>query len=138
MDKKEFLKQIRQIDQIILCNQEELKELQEQSTGIGAVDYGKERVRGSISTKEARFTEIVADIIQLKEQIQRDTERMLSIKHLVRTSIEKLESVEERLVLQRKYFLGESWKVVASQLKMSDSAVFRVHQSALEHLVLEI
>lgn len=138
MDKKIFLKQICQIDQLILCNQEELKRLEEQSTGISGGNYSGDRVRGGGFNKEARFTEIVSDMLILREQIEKDTKKMVSLKKIVRSALEKMENVEERLLLQRKYFLGESWKMVAYHLKISDSAVFRLHQSALAHLELEI
>lgn len=137
MCKKEFLKQISQINQVILCNQQELEALTEQSTCIKAVDYARLRVRESISSGEAKFTGIIADMMLLEEQIKKDTEKMLELKQSVRSSIENLENMDERLILQRRYILGETWKEVAGHMELSIAAVYRVHSSALDHLEMK-
>lgn len=118
MNKKEYLKQMARIQQIITCNEQELNDL-EARKGIYA---GTDEEEG---------------IIQLGAKIRGDILRMTEMRDKIRFGLENLVDLEERLVLQRRYLLGETWKEVAYRLEMSESRMFRVHQSALDHLVLD-
>lgn len=134
MTTQEYLSQVKQIDKVLICNQQELQQLRIISTSIAAQDYSKDRVQESGGAREAGFVGIVEQIMQLESKIKEDTEKLVEIRLEIRAKIEHLTNAEERVVLQAKYLLNQSWEEICTTLNLSIRQAQRVHKNALTRL----
>ncbi|MFI3254467.1 MAG: DUF1492 domain-containing protein [Eubacteriales bacterium] len=134
--KKEYLRQMKGIDESIRCNHLELEELQRLATSVGVTDYSKERVKESHGRTEAFFTVTVEKIEEMETKIKSDSFRLFNLKIEIREKIQDLKNNQERAVLQHKYVCGKSWEEVSEDLYVSIATVHRLHRSALEHLCI--
>ncbi len=137
MTKQEYLKQAKGLDLLIRANQEELAQLRDLSTSISAIDYSKIRVEESSTTDQASFTKVVEQILELEEKIQQDTETLMSTKRNIRESIETIPNTEERVVLQLRYLLGQTWEKISEEMNLSVATANRIHETAIKRLQVE-
>lgn len=133
MQAKDYLRQAYRLNELIQCNKQELANLRYLSDDIPGVDYSKDRVQTS-SPHEARFTKIVAKIIDLENAIQADIELLLSLKLEIRTVINAVKDNEERLLLKHRYLNFLSWDDICEQMNVSMRTAHRIHTSALSHV----
>ncbi len=134
MTSQEYLSKAKMFDKVLMCNQQELEQLCIISTGISAFDYSKIKVQESGGAREAGFTGVIEQIILLEEKIKEDTKNLVEVRLAIRTSIENLQSSEERVVLQGKYLLNQSWEEIADTLNLSVRQAQRVHKNALNNI----
>lgn len=131
---KDFLKQIDLLDEMIKCNKQELENLRDLSVSITGGGANDVRVKSSNDVVEARFTNVIHQIMELEKAIVSDTEKALEIKLEVRTAISKLEKSNERLLLNYKYIQGMTWTQVCSAMTIAETTAYRIHGSALKNL----
>lgn len=136
-EKKEFLSRGKGLEQLILCNQQELLSLRSVSTCISAIDYSALKVKRSGEQGRGAFTQIVEQMVLLEEQIKKDTEELACLKGRIRNSICSLQNPEERMILQYKYLLGYTWVEIGEVAHVSEATAHRIHQKGLDHLKVE-
>ncbi len=135
MRAKEYLKQAFRLYDLIQANKDELKELEALSFSIPGTDYTKDRVQSS-PRNDASYTNIIAKIDELERVIKADINAMLTLKFEIREVINNVRDNEERLVLKYRYLNFLSWEEIAIKMNISLRTVFRIHGSALNHVVI--
>lgn len=138
MNKKDYLKQARQLDRLIQCNQQELMELGSLSTSIKTMDYSKIPVMESVSNGEANFAKIIEQMIELEEELLDSIKKSIEVKKEIGNRIESLQDVAERVILREKYLLGNTFEEISEKLNMSISSVKRIHNSGMKKFILEV
>ena len=133
MNAKQFLKQAYRLNELILSNQRELDDLKVMSTSIGSIDHAADRVQTSPSG-DARYTSIVAKIIELEKEIQEDIDKLFALKIEIRNAINDLDDNDEKLILKNRYLNFMTWDQIGQELHMSARTMKRKEASALDHI----
>lgn len=132
---KEYLNQAYRLNELIRSNELEIKDLEELKDSIGGIDYSKDRVQTSPSG-DAGYTKIVHAIADLESAIKEDTEKMLRLKLEIRTVINDVQDNEQKLALKYRYLNFMSWDDVAEKLNVSKRTAIRIHDIAIQNIVI--
>ena len=130
--KKDYLKQIENMDRYIQQLISEVEELRSLSQSVSSVQYG-ERIKSGSQKNEAPFVNYLVKINELEIKINQEIDKFVDLKTVIISAIEELDDLEERILLRAKYISRKSWDDIFEQLNRSRSATYRVHASALEH-----
>lgn len=130
--KKDYLKQIENMDLYIQQLISEVEELRSLSQSVSSVQYG-ERIKSGSQKNEAPFVNYLVKINELEIKINQEIDKFVDLKTVIISAIEELDDLEERILLRAKYISRKSWDDIFEQLNRSRSATYRVHASALEH-----
>lgn len=128
MTAKTYLKQIRTLDIKIDDCMDEMEQLKSLATKVTCA-YGGEVVSGSKNPD--KMTAVVAKIIKLQEDINRDVDKYVDIK---REAIELLSQVENPThykILHSRYVLYKTWEQIACEIGFTYQWVCQLHGVAL-------
>lgn len=129
MTAKEYLSQIRVIDEAIKSKSKQLKSLADSLLLIQSQDISSERVQTSAKL-DASFTKNVETITELESQIIELNAQMSKI-------IDKIYSLDDLLqikVLCKRYIDGKNLRRVSDELEYSYEWVREVHAKALRNI----
>lgn len=129
MTAKEYLSQIRVIDEAIKSKSKQLKSLADSLLLISSQDISSERVQTSAKL-DASFTKNVETITELESQIIELNAQMSKI-------IDKIYSLDDLLqikVLCKHYVDGKNLRRVSDELEYSYEWVREVHAKALRNI----
>lgn len=129
MNAKQFLKQAYKLNEVIENDKEELETLRSLATSISN-DISQERVQTSVSND--KITNIISQIVDLENEIYKEIEDLIALKKKIRDAINKLEDVNEKLVLKNRYLLFLQWDDICEKMNYSRRQMFRIHDLALE------
>lgn len=128
---KAKLNEVRERDRAIDRKCEQLEELKAQSTCIRSPDYASDRVQTSPTGDS--LPRIIADIVDLQDEINADIDRFVDFKDGLRKIIDTL-PLEEASVLYLKYFAYETIPQIAEEVHYHPRSVKRIHKRALQRL----
>lgn len=129
MSAKEYLMKIRTIDMLIDTKLEQVKMLRYRLTSIGSPIIG-DKVQSSPDPD--KFTNTIAKIIKLEEEITKDIDRLVDYKAEAREIIERMSKDVEKTILYKHYFEGKSFEQIAVDCNYSWRWVISLHGSALK------
>lgn len=135
MDKKEYLKQHRLLNRIIELDLEELKRIRELSVSVSSIAFDRDYVQTTQNTR-APFEKWLDKINVLEIKIANEVNLFMDLKLQILETIELLESIDEKLVLNYRYVKGLEWDEICSLLFASERTIFRWHGNALAKLKL--
>ena len=133
MTAKEFLEQVRYVDQAIDSKLEQVQKLRNESTKATSLVSDMPR---SSSPNLQRLEDTIIKIIDLEHEINRDIDWLVDLKKAARVSINAMANPEERLVLELRYLCYKAWPEIAEELDFSESNVYRLHGLALANFVI--
>lgn len=113
---KEYLSQIRKIDVMINYKQRQLDTLRQSIETIKAVNTNPDKVQSS--GERDRVGQIVAKIVDLQNEINRDIDRLVDIKREVMTVVDQLDPTCMDLITKR-YFEFKTWEQIAAGMGYS-------------------
>ena len=93
----------------------------------------EEKVSRTKST-DPPFEKYVIKIVDLEKQIQQEVEHLVKLKTDIREAINKMENVDEKLLLRYRYINFLNWEEICVNLNVSMRTVHRLHSLALQHL----
>ena len=131
MNAKQFLRQAYKLNELIESDKDELENLRSLSTSISG-DMTQERVQTSASSD--KIVNIVARIVDLENEIHDEIEQLIALKKEIRDVINKLENVNEKLVLKYRYLMFFQWEEICDKMHYSPRQIHRFHDSALENI----
>lgn len=131
MNAKQFLRQAYKLNELIESDKDELENLRSLSTSI-AGDMTQERVQ--TSTSSDKIVNIIARIVDLENEIHDEIEQLIALKKQIRDVINKLENVNEKLVLKYRYLMFFQWEEICDKMHYSPRQIHRFHDSALENI----
>lgn len=136
MTAKEYLMQVYRLDQMIESNNREVMQLKEACVSVSS-PVGGDKVKTSSKT-DALYVRCIEKAIELEQEINEETERMMELKKQVRETISTCGNVDEELVLKYRYIHGMPWEEIADKMIESVSAAKGQHARALEHIKLPV
>ncbi len=132
MTKKEYLEQIQYFDLKIKVSQEEIENLESVITYVSPII--RDFVNSSTKTKK---DDLICKILDFKDKIIDDINYLVELRENVFNSINAIEDVRARTILMLRYLEYKTWDVIAEQMNYSIRNVHRIHNMAIDELVIE-
>lgn len=92
---------------------------------------GRKGNNGSHSDKVGKYASKIAD---LEKKIDRDIDRLVSLKERIMEIAASLDDYNERNVIERRYILHESLNEISEKMGYSIRHITRIHNQAMEKL----
>lgn len=137
MTAKEYLQQARHLEQVMQCDRKAMEDLAVLTTCIPALDYSRVKVTSSGLASNANFTYLVEKRIELEGKIRRSLEESLRLKLEIRSQLEKVFPLEQRLVLEYRYLQALKWEEIQEKLGVSKRSAHRLHGLALQKISVQ-
>ena len=131
MTARDFLGQMRTLDKRIEQRLEELARLKSQLTRATALISDMPRGGGRTD-----WTDTLAHAMELEERLADDVSDMIATKSLIRNAIDQVEDGRYRLLLEKRYIIGKSWRAIAREMNYDESWIYVMHQRALKKVVV--
>lgn len=132
---KEYLKQAYRLDQRINARIKEKSEIYQLACSVSATTF-EEKIHSGTRNNEAKFVKRLEKCYLLEAEIDAEIDMFVDLKRQMREVIQELESIDEQLVLMKRYLLGNSWEKIAEELHADVRTVYRWHTKALKNLKL--
>lgn len=133
---KDYLKRAYLLDKQINVEIQELESLKAMRGQVQGVFYGERIGTNPNRNLEAPFVKTIEKIWEREQRLNEKIDRLVDLKTEINAAIDKLEDVEERLLLKYRYLKNESWEDIALDLNVSYRTVHRIHASALRKFVV--
>ena len=129
MSGKEYLEQVYRFHQRILSKEAELESYRDLSMSISGSGY--ERNYNATRNTDPPYVKYSNKIMDIEQEIKTDQAELGNLKYAVGLEIDRLESVNERMVLRYRYLMFMTWGEVAKKLHYSKRWVIRIHDRAI-------
>jgi len=129
MTAKEFLFQGFSLDRLIQNDMFEIERLRALAESIPSTLIIGNKIQTNVQND--RVCNIVAKIIDLSNQVNKDINEYIELKQVIRKSIKRVQNLELRLILSRRYVNLEKWEEIALDLGYSYQWVLKLHGKAL-------
>ena len=133
MTKKQYLRQGYKIRQEIKIQRDILNELENNLDNVRSFDYSKDKLQGGPVQDDTVMIEKINRIIEVKEIIREKETELKRLQANLYLEINRLTNTNEKILLQARYILNETWEQIAERLGYSVRQIHRVHSSALEN-----
>ena len=133
MTKKQYLRQGYKIRQEIKIQNDILIELENNLDNVKSFDYSKDKLQGGPVQDDTVMIEKINRIIEVQEIIREKETELKRIQANLYLEINRLTNTNEKILLQARYILNETWEQIAERLGYSVRQIHRVHSSALEN-----
>ena len=130
MRAKEYLSQVRIIDERITCKLADAALLQDMVTRITPIL--REDGASGCGGAPDRLADAVAKIVDLTAEINRDIDRLVDKKREIAAKLEKVSDRRYYTVLSRRYLLFETFEKISCEMNYSWRRVCSLHGQALE------
>ena len=134
MNKREYLEEVRSMNQQIDSKLQVLSSLRETAMRLSP---GLQTERVSTTRNVTRLEDTMNSVIDLENEIDMDIDRLVRRKLVVTHGISHLESATHRLVLEQRYLCGRDWNEIAGMLNCTRRHVTRLCEAAICALDLD-
>ena len=133
MTAREYLSQAHRLDQRIDAKIAQVASLNELATKCTSTLTGMPRNpnRGTSTMADA-----VAKIVDLQAEINRDIDRLVDLKREMVAVIKAVSHIEHQTLLEKRYLCYQTWEQIAVDMGYSVRQVYRLHDEALEDVVV--
>lgn len=135
MTAKEYLNQARHLDALINCRLREIDYWKDLSSGVSGMRFDGMPHNPNRPT-EARFVRCLEKIDEIQRSVEEKITYLVRLKEEINTAIDKLENRDEQLVLRYRYLDDCNWEEISRMLNVSLRTVHRIHESALQNLIV--
>ena len=129
MTAKEYLEQAAVLNKQINDKRAELQSYRDLSTSVSGCRF-EEHLSGTRSG-EAPFVRFTEKAIELEKEIRQDEEHLAILKCEIGEVIDRLDNVNERVILRYKYLLFLSWRDIGAKMNYSKRWVMELHDKAV-------
>lgn len=127
MNNKQYLLQVKYLDEKIQVNKEALDALKAKLTNITSrLDDVKVQ-----SSNQANFDETLADVIDTESKLTRDMCKYINLKYKILNEINTMEDNTLSVILFKRYILNKSLNQIAKELNYSYDHLRHLHLKAL-------
>lgn len=130
---KNYLMEAYCIDQSI---HSKLEQVQTLSNLAASADSTISDMPGSPNRNIHKMEDIIVKIVDLQTEIGDDIDKLLVLKKSIMECIKQVDDKEGRLVLEERYLRQSKWEDIAGLINCSLRQVFRIHDDALEKVVI--
>lgn len=131
MTTKEFLNQAYRIDQRINSKLEQIISLHALATKATSTltDMPISKTEG-----QSRMADVIAKIVDLETEINKDIEKLVEIKKNIVSTIKKVQNPELQTLLELRYLCFRTWEQIAVEMNYDLSWVHRLHNRSLNKI----
>ena len=129
MTAKEYLGQAYRLDQRIKSKLEQVLSLRGLTTKATAT---MSDMPGGGSRNVYKMQDIIAKIVDLEDDINRDIDALVDLKREMVSVIKAVENPEYQTLLELRYLCFKTWEQIAVDMNYSIEYTFRLHKKALE------
>ena len=133
MTKKQYLRKGYKIRQEIKIQRDILNELENNLDNVKSFDYSKDKLQGGPIQDDTVMIEKINRILEVQEIIKEKETELKRLQANLYLEINRLSNTNEKILLQARYILNETWEQIAERLGYSVRQIHRVHSSALEN-----
>lgn len=133
MTAKEYLGQAYRLDQRINSKIEQVASLNELATKCTSSLTGMPR---NPNHATSRMADVVAKIIDLQAEINRDIDTLVDLKREIVSVIKGIENLEYQTLLEKRYLCFLPWEQIAVDMNYGIDNVFKLHKKALAQVVI--
>ena len=131
MTAKEYLSQARYLDERIDTKIRQVSQLKGLATKCTATITD---MPGKPNQGKSRVEEIVCKIVDLEAEINGDIDRLVDLVREIREVIMRVDSIEEQMLLEKRYLCYESWEKIAVEMNFNIRHIFRLHRESLKKI----
>lgn len=131
MKAKEYLQQLKRLDELINQKNKEIDDLRHRATSVSGIDYSKERVQSSPSG-DAPFVKPICRIIDLEAEINAEIDRFVNEKHKIINQIQGLKNSDYISLLFKRYVEFKKFETIAVEMNFTYQYVLNMHGYALK------
>ena len=129
MNAKQYLRQVRRLDNIVNAKLEQVEVLRAMATRITS----QPSVDGvQVSGNRDKTGDVIAKIIDLERDINETVDRLIDLKREVITNIDSVPTDDYRLLLTLRYLNFKTWEQIAVDMCYTYKWVHVLHGRALE------
>ena len=128
MTAKEYLEQAYRLDLRIQSKQEQIDSLNDLATRCTATMTGMPH---SPNRGSSPMADTVCKIVDLQEAIAADMQTLVDLKADIMHTINMVQNIEYRLILEKRYITGKTWPEIAIELGYKMRYMFKLHEEAL-------
>lgn len=133
MTKKQYLRQGYKIRQEIKIQRDILIELENNLDNVKSFDYSKDKLQGGPIQDDTIMIEKINKILEVQEIIKKKDFELKTFQANLYLEINRLSNTNEKILLQARYILNETWEQIAERIGYSVAQTHRIHKSALEN-----
>ncbi len=129
MTAKEYLAQGRHLDARIDAKIQQLETLNALARNATSTLTGTPTGSGFATSK---LEDVVTKIVDLRNEINADIDRLVDLKRDIRALIATVEDVDQKTLLELRYLCFQPWEQIAIDMRSSLRNLYRVHTAALK------
>ena len=133
MTAKDYLSQVRFIDSLVDSKLEQLARLKETATKATMTISDMPR---SDSPDLQSMESTIVKMIEMEREINADIDRLVDLKREAQGIIDQLPDMDQRLILELRYFGFKRWPEITEELGYSEATIYRLHGVALKNITL--
>lgn len=128
MTAREYLEQAYRLNERIDCKLTQLSQLKDMATNITS---NLSDVCVQKTHNDHKLEDTIVKIVEQEKEINAEIDAMVDLKDEIKRTIEKVPSVEQRLVLEERYLCFRSWEKIATHMSYGIRWVYKIHGKAL-------
>lgn len=132
MTSKAYLDQAYRLEKRIRLDKEELEDLRTLAASVGSPGF--EEHYNPNHASEAPFVKTLERIWEMEKKVNDELCLLLQLKGEIQSVINRLDNMDERLVLTYKYLKNYTWMRIGDELAADERTIRRWHSRALSHV----
>lgn len=125
---KQFLRQIRRLDNAINAKLERIHELQSLTTKITSV-LSDDKIQGTQTPD--KMAALICKIVDFEAEINADIDKLIDMQQLAYKLIDQLTDSDYQLILMQRYLNYRTWEQIAVELNHTFQWTHVLHKRAL-------
>jgi DNA-directed RNA polymerase specialized sigma subunit len=130
MNAKEYLSQAVWLDRMIDSKLEQLEMLKSLAMKVTS-SFTKEKISGG-NIEKGKMERTMVKVIDLEHEINADIDRLVDLKKDIQDTINKMDDINQQLLLELRYLSGKGWDEIAASMGYDPRTVYRIHGKALK------
>lgn len=130
MNAKEYLSQAVWLDRMIDSKLEQLEMLKSLAMKVTS-SFTKEKISGG-NIEKSKMESTMVKVIDLEHEINADIDRLVNLKKDIQDTINKMDDINQQLLLVLRYLSGKGWDEIAASMGYDPRTVYRIHGKALK------
>ena len=131
MTAKEYLGQAYRIDERIESKLSQIETLKSLATRVTSVFSDMPH---SSTSDNQRLEKTIAEIIDLKNEVSTDIDRLIDLKREIKHIINQVQNEKYKTLLELRYLSFWTWELIAANLNFSIQHTYRIHDEALKKI----
>lgn len=124
-----YLSHIRDTEKLIKDKELELEALRWKASGVGAIQYDKEKIQ---TTAQNYMEMAIADCIEIEQEIEEDKATIEETKGTAYNIVRKMKKPDQRAIIEWYYLNCLSMEDIAQKMYMSVRNAYYLKDDALE------